>query len=398
MSRKRQRFISFVSLMAFMGVFIGVLTMVVALSIMNGFEEDLKDKILGFSAHIVVYKLGGNFTNYLDVADKIESVKGVVAASPFVMGQGLLSGETGGVNGVVVYGILPERATKVLALKNAMMKGKGDISNLGKGNPSGIAIGKELAKIISAFIDDEVTLISPRGMETPFGIVPKFKKFRVDAMFNSGMYEYDSSFVFAQLKDVQKFLDMKDEVTGIDVRIKDPEDAPDIASNIKLTLGFPRYYTKTWMEMNRNLFSALKLEKVVFFLILILIVLVASFNIITTITMTVMEKQKEIAILRTMGASKGKIMRIFFYQGLIIGVIAEIIGLITGILLCYLLGKYQIIKIPGEVYYISTIPVRMNYLEITLIGLSAFALVFIASLFPARTAASSNPSEILRYS
>lgn len=394
---RKNRFISFVSAMAFIGVFIGVFTMVVSLSVMTGFEENLKEKILGFTAHIVVYKLGGSFTEYEDAVKKIESLKGVVAASPFIMGQGLLSGATKGVSGVVIYGILPEKSSKVLSIRPAIMQGRGDISEIGKGNPPGIAIGKELAKIVSAFIGDEVTLISPQGMETPFGLLPKFKKFRVVAQFNSGMYEYDSSFVFAHLKDVQKFFNMKDEVSGIDVRIENPEDAETISQNIHLLLPFPQYYSKTWMEMNRNLFSALRLEKIVFFIILSLIVLVASFNIITTITMTVMEKRKEIAILRAMGASKEKIQKIFFLQGFIIGIVGESIGLIAGLILCYLLAKYEIIHIPGDIYYISTIPVKVKPLEVLAIAISSFILIILASIYPARKAGNQVPSEILRY-
>ncbi len=395
-ARKRERFISFVSLMAFTGVFIGVLTMIVVLSVASGFEEDLKEKILGFNAHIVVFRLGGQFTNYMDVADKIETVPGVVAASPFIMSQGLLSGG-GGVSGVVVYGIFPERASKVLAIRQAIMRGKGDIMQIGKGDPPGIAIGKELAKLTSTYVGDVVTLVSPKGSATPLGNIPRFKKFRVVAQFDAGMYEYDSSFVFAHIRDVQRFFDMGDEVSGIDVRVKDPDDAGTIADNIKAVIGFPRYYTKTWMDMNRSLFTALRLEKIVFFIILTLIVLVASFNIITTLTMTVMEKQKDIAILRAMGASRSTVLRIFLLQGMLIGLVGEVLGLAAGLGACYLLSRYQFIHLPQDVYYISNLPVKVEPLTVVLIALVAFVLVLLASLYPARRAASSVPSEILRY-
>ena len=395
-ARRREKVISLVSFMALAGVFIGVMTMIVVLSVSAGFEEDLKEKILGFSAHIVVFKLGGEFREYREIAEKIETVPGVVAASPFIMTQALLSSKRG-VSGVVLYGIFPEKASRVLAVREAIRRGEGDLREVGKGDPPGIAVGKELAKLTSLYLGDEVTLVSPQGEMTPLGMVPRFKKFRVVAKFDAGMYEYDSTFVFAHIKDVQKFFNMGDVVSGIDVRIEDPDEAETIANNIKAVIGFPRYYTRTWMDMNRSLFSALRLEKVVFFIILTLIVLVASFNIVTTLTMTVMEKRKDIAILRAMGASRGRILRIFLYQGLIIGLVGEVLGIGSALLLCELLKKYQFIKLPADVYYISTLPVKVEPLTVFLIAFVSFLLVLVASLYPAKRAADSVPSEILRY-
>jgi lipoprotein-releasing system permease protein len=272
---------------------------------------------------------------------------------------------------------------------------KGSINLLNKSNQE-IIIGSELSKQIGAMPGDIITLVSPIGKLTPLGRVANEETFKVAALFESGMYEYDSKMIFLSLTDAQDFLSLGDEVTGIELKVNDIHKSDTIGKVVQDQLGYP-YWTKDWKMMNKSLFSALKLEKVTMFIILIMIVLVGALNIISSLVMLVMEKSRDIAILRTMGASSKSIMSIFIFQGLFVGLIGTFLGLIAGSFLCQLLARYKFIKLPPDVYYITTLPVRMEWLDVASIALAAIVISFLATIYPSWQASKVNPVEALRY-
>ena len=260
----------------------------------------------------------------------------------------------------------------------------------------GIVLGKELAGILGVIKGDSVYLISPRGMISPIGHVPSMKRFKVVGLFESGFYEYDQSLAYIHIKDAQKTLRMGDAVTGVGVRVKDIYQAGGVKKKIIAELGFP-YWSKDWMQINKNLFSALKLEKKAMFVILTLIVLVAAFNIASSLIMMVMQKTKDIAILKAMGATDKSIKKIFIFKGMVIGSVGTFLGLGLGFLLCWLLKHYKFIELPGDVYYFTTLPVKLEYLDVFLIAAASLLICFLATLYPARQAAKLNPVEAIRY-
>lgn len=404
-AKQRQAFISINALISMGGVTLGVMAMMVVLAVMTGFSVDIKSKILGMNAHVRVMNRSGKLEGYGDVMRKIEAVDGVEAAAPFIHSQVMLrSGSY--VSGAILKGIDPSRVGQVLDLEKSMKAG--DLQALANGNGPrteggkavrpGIILGKELARLLMANPGDELYVISPSsGSLTPIGgRVPHMKKFRVVGLFDSGMYDYDTSFAYVCLESAQQLLRLRRSVNGIEVKVNDIYGVHHISEAILETLG-PGYWTQDWMQMNKNFFSALKLEKTVMFIILVLIILVAAFNIISTLMMMVMDKTKEIAILKSMGARGKNIMTIFMLDGLIIGLVGTVLGLMGGGLLCYLLTRYEFVKLPSDVYYISTLPVRVQLLDVTLIALSAVAISFLATLYPSYQASKLDPAAAIRY-
>jgi lipoprotein-releasing system permease protein len=397
-TKQKETFISLISVLSIIGVAVGVMALIIVIAVMAGFESDLKKRILGVESHIVVMRHGGSFFDYHRVVKKIESTDGVKAVTPFIYSQGMLR-STSGVSGVVLRGIEPESVSGVLdILKSSTTKRlkRADSRSEAAGSTPGIILGNELAKNLGVIEGDMVFLISPRGIISPIGHLPAMKRFMVVGRFQSGMYEYDGSIAYIHLSDAQKVLRMGDAVTGIEVRVNDIYGARKIAQSIVADLGFP-YWAKDWMQMNRNLFSALKLEKTVMFIILVLIVLVAAFNIAGTLIMMVMGKTKDIAILKAMGATDKSIKRIFIFKGMVIGAVGTTLGVCLGIILCKLLEKYKFIELPGDVYYISTLPVRLEFLDVSMIAAAAMIICFIATLYPAHQASKLNPVEAIRY-
>ena len=393
-SKKKHKGISVNTLISIGGVTVGVMALLVVLSVMSGFHEDLQKKILGVNAHLVVLNYRGVMSDYEDVIKSLKDDKDIVSSAPFVLGQAMVSlGNR--TQGVFVRGIIPKMEAKTTEIGKDMKEGK--IEDLGQKNEmSGIILGKELAGMIGAFKGDVVSILSPIGKIGPLGMLPKVKQFRVVGIFEVGMFEYDSNLVLTDLKSAQKFFGLEGGVTGIEVRLDDIYKASVVRERIREKLGFP-LYAKDWMQMNRNLFSALKLEKFAMFIILILIILVASFNIVSTLIMNVIEKKREIAILKAMGASDKGIMSIFMLQGLLIGIFGTIIGVAGGYLLSYLLNTYQIIKLPADVYYLSHLPVKTKLFDFVVVSLSAIVISFLATIYPAWQAAKLNPVEPLRY-
>lgn len=393
-SKKRHKGISLNTAISVGGVAVGVMALLVVLSVMSGFHEDLQRKILGVNAHVVVLNYRGNITDYREISEKVREEKDVVSASPFILGQAMASSGKRA-HGVFLRGIDPSLEVKTTEISRYIKDGKIDDLKPKNGVP-GIIIGKELANNLGVFRDDLINVISPVGEIGPLGMLPKVKQFRVAAIFEVGMFEYDSNLVMTDLVPAQEFFGISDAVTGIELKIKDIYKAKDVREHVQKTLGFP-YYGRDWMQMNKNLFSALKLEKFAMFIILVLIILVASFNIVGTLIMNVIEKSREIAILKAMGATNRGIMIIFMLQGLFIGLAGTFIGITGGYLLGYILNNYQIIKLPADVYYLSHLPVKMKFIDFISVSFSAIMISFLATIYPAWQAAKLNPVEPLRY-
>jgi len=396
-AKRKQIFISVITILSIAGVGLGVMALVIVLSVMSGFEDDLKTKILGTNAHLVILQHGSPMRDYAEVIQRVKGIPGVVATTPFIFSQAMLTSENN-VHGIVLRGIDPNSAGRVINIENTLKKGSIESLKREDGSPGspGILLGKELAQILGVMLDDTVVVVSPTGALAPLGSGPPMKKFRVSGIFDSGMYEYDTSLAYISLSSAQKFLAMNDTVSGVEVRVQDIYGVKRVAQSIQKALGFP-FWTKDWMQMNKSLFSALKLERTVMFIILVLIVLVAAFGIVSSLIMVVMEKNKDIAILKSMGATAKSVTRIFIFQGLIIGVVGTILGLIGGYGICILLAKYQFISLPSDVYYISRLPVKMNGVDFILVALSAIGISFLATLYPSWQAARLDPAEALRY-
>lgn len=411
-AKRKQVFVSVITLISIAGIFLGVAALIIVLAVMSGFENDLRNKILGINSHIVITKYTGSVSDHQKIMDEISSLEGVVASTPFIYTQAMVKNGTHA-SGVVLRGIEPTSALKVINL-GKMQEGSIDylspkhqndikIRSEQMGNP-GIIIGKELAKRTGLSLFDTLSLISPMGISTPMGMVPRMKKFVVVGIFDSGFFEYDTTLAYISLKESQKFLDMGNNVTGIEIKVNDIYKADVIAKNIEKKLGFP-YLARNWMEMNKNLFAALRLEKRVMFIILSLIVLVAAFNIITTLIMVVMEKNKDIAVLKAMGATSQNIMNIFILQGLTIGSIGTLLGCLGGLSVAFNIEKISLFIesllgfkiLPGDVYYLSHLPSQVNYGDVAIIVMGTMLISFISTIYPSRRASRLNPAEALRY-
>lgn len=400
-AKRKQTFVSLITLISIAGVMVGVTALIVVIAVMNGFKEDLRDKILGVTSHVVISRFDGNISKYQEVRAKVGEVSGVNAATPFIYTQVMISSRKA-ISGAVLRGIEPKTASKVINLPKNLRAGsleelEAENKPEGMRSTPGIILGNELARNIGALRGEPVTVISPLGRLTPLGRVPRSQTFRVAGIFDSGMYEYDSTIAYVSLWAAQRFLGIGDRVTGIEVRVDDIYAADRVARAIGKALdGYP-YWSRDWMRMNKNLFSALKLEKIVMFIILTLIILVAAFNIVGTLIMVVIEKTRDIAILKSMGATRRSIMKIFMIEGAVIGLVGTLLGLLGGYTLCTLLATYKFIELPSDVYYISTLPVQMNPLDVALIALAAIVITLAASVYPAWQASRFDPAEAIRY-
>jgi lipoprotein-releasing system permease protein len=400
-AKRKQTFVSLITLISIAGVMVGVTALIVVIAVMNGFKEDLRDKILGVTSHVVISRFDGNISKYQKVRAKVEEVAGVNAATPFIYTQVMISSRKA-ISGAVLRGIEPKTASKVINLPKNLRSGSLDELEAekkpeGMRSTPGIILGNELARNIGVSRGEPVTVISPLGRLTPLGRVPRSQTFRVAGIFDSGMYEYDSSIAYVSLWAAQRFLGIGERVTGIEVRVDEIYEADRVARAIGKALdGYP-YWSRDWMRMNKNLFSALKLEKIVMFIILTLIILVAAFNIVGTLIMVVIEKTRDIAILKSMGATRRSIMKIFMIEGAVIGLVGTLLGLLGGYTLCKLLATYKFIELPSDVYYISTLPVQMNPLDVAIIALAAIVITLAASVYPAWQASRFDPAEAIRY-
>jgi len=413
-AKRKQVFVSIITFISIFGIFLGVAALIIVLAVMNGFEEDLRTKILGIKSHIeLTTDIAGPMKDYEKVRERIAGTEGVVASTPFIYSQAMMRSDHG-VTGVIIRGLDTQSAFKVINLGKIK---EGNIEYLNKlpdnlsinhkkddAQASGIVIGKEMAKNQGIHLYDMITIISPVGISTPMGMMPRMKKFVVVGIFESGFYEYDSTLAYLSLKSCQDFLQMGDTVTGIDIKVDDIYKADSIARKIQSKLGFP-FWAHNWMQMNKNLFSALKLEKRVMFIILSLIVLVAAFNIISALIMIVMEKNKDIAILKSMGATSGSIMKIFIYQGIIVGVIGTALGCAAGLAVALNLQRvsafvekiFHFKFLPGDVYYLSELPSQVNYGDVLIIVIGTLLVSFFSTIYPSWRASRLDPAEALRY-
>ncbi len=415
-ARKSHKFISLISLISTGGVALGVMALIVVIAVMAGFENHLRTKILGVNAHLLVRSYEGPFDHVKSLESKIQglSIKPesslgslldrlhggsgrphITAVTPIVYIQALLSSGRA-VNGVAIRGVDPATVTSVITF-GRLIEGRGVDAFRewdGKGPPP-VIIGKELAGVLGAHAGNFIKIVLPSGTITPVGMMPKIRTVRVAGVQTLGMYEYDMSLVFMPLTAAQKLLGLGNRIHGFEIRVSDIYAADAMAKALQARLGFP-FWVMDWQQMSRNLFAALKLEKFAMFVVLTLIVLVAAFNIISTLTMMVMEKKGDIAILKAIGATDGQVLRIFMLNGLMIGLLGTFIGVSGGLGLCWLLKHYKFIKIPKEVYYTDSIPILLYSSDVILITVSAIVICFLATIYPARQAARLNPSEALR--
>ena len=399
LAKRKQIFISLITVISIAGVALGVAALIVVMSVMSGFETELKSRILGNNAHVVVMRYGGAVSDYQRVMKKIRDVPGVAEVAPFVLNQVMIAhGRT--VSGVVFRGIDPENDPLGREVCRQLTSGsfikEVDKSAKNKGMYPGIVLGSELAKNLGVAVGGRVRIISPVGSPTPLGMVPRMKLFQVEGIFSSGMYEYDSSLVYVELSAAQRLFGLDKKVSGIAVQVVDVYHAGLVGKKIQQLLGYP-FWARDWTDMNRNLFSALKLERVTMFVILLLIILVAAFNIISTLFMVVMEKHKDIAILKTLGLPARRVMRIFVWEGMIIGVMGTMLGLGGGVGICELLKHYHFINLPSDIYYVTTLPVNLKPFYVFLICFMSLVISFLATIYPSYRASKMLPAEALRY-
>ncbi len=418
-SRRKQKFTSIIGFISVLGVFIGVMALNVVIAVMGGFEEELREKILGVSSHLVVLSYDGPVSDFESLRDKVLENPEVAGASPFIYGQSMLASETG-VSGTVVRGVDTETAGTVTTIEQAIGRGavgktsklKGEkLKDLGRevlikldketstGKPP-ILVGKELAGTLGVLEGDLVNLVSPFGKMGPFGPTAKVKKYEVIGIFDYGMIEYDSTISYLNLDDAMGFFDMEDKVTGVEIKLNDIYSSRKVGNEIGTVLGFP-YYTRNWEDVNKSLFKALQLERIAIAIFLGFIILVAALDIVSTLTMVVMEKGRDIAILRAMGATRNGILKIFVADGMVIGTIGTILGTIAGFGICYLLKTNESIRglIPFDdnVYPISEFPVKIEPIYFVTVAVCTLLICFFATLYPSYQASRKDPIEALRY-
>lgn len=387
-------FQSIIIIISICGVFIGVATILIVLSVMSGFHKDLRDKILGTNAHIAVVKYFNEpVTAYDSLLGVVQQTPHVLGASPFIYTKVMIKHDNY-VDGIVLRGVDGNTLSEVSNIESKIVYGSFSFND---GDVPGIVLGSILADNLRVHTGDELTIFSTANFTpTPMGIIPKYKTFRVSGIFEAGMFEYDAALAFVSLESAQNLIGMGDAVTGFEVKVDDLYRAPQIAKQLETKLGFP-FRANHWVRMNRSLFAALKLEKVVMFIILILITVVAASNIIGSLILIVIQKTRDIGILKSMGASSRQIMKIFMVQGLIIGGIGTLLGFIVGIGASALLAKYKFIQLPSDVYFIDTLPVHMVVSDFVIVGVAAIAVSFLATIYPALRASRLDPVRAIRY-
>lgn len=408
-TRRSEAFITIITVISILGVAIGVMVLNVTMAIMTGFEHELRDKILGANAHISVKSLGGSISNWRALSSAVHQIPGVASVSPFTYHQALIRSENRS-TGILIRGV--EKGTAAAEQLASEMGKSEDLDLLfnppkvtvqgaeggdGEAELPGLVVGRELMRILGVFRGEPVSLLSPQVGSTPFGLVPRFKRFVVVGSYK-GLMEYESGVAYASLEEAQKFFQMGDNVSGLEVRVKDIYSAPAISREIldkggAISAGI---FAQDWTETNKPLWDAMKLERNVYFIVLLLIIVMASFSIITTLVMLVLEKRKDIAVMKTLGATSGSIGNIFRIQGAVIGGVGTILGLILGYGLCIALKEYGF-PLDERIFQMSKLPININWLNFALVGIAAFAICCLATIYPARRASTLDPSEVLRY-
>ncbi|OGS05020.1 MAG: hypothetical protein A3G41_01065 [Elusimicrobia bacterium RIFCSPLOWO2_12_FULL_59_9] len=379
------------------GIMIGVAALVTTLAVMNGFHSDIRKKIVGAQAHVAVYGDAGP-ASLSELEKTLQKEKDIVAWSPFSLGQVILT-VSGRSLGVVVKGIDLDRTFAVNDLRKSLIEGDWEklrMKALPGAPERGIVLGNELAKNLGAWLGDEVLLVSPKGMETPMGMVPKMEKFRVAGLVQTGYYEFDNSMAYLNLSSAERFFGPEFQASGIEIRLSELEKADAVARRLQEALG-GRYSVRSFSQMNKTLFAALKLEKTMMFIILTLIVLVAAFNIASNLILFSMEKTRDIGILKAMGATPRSIWKIFCWEGVLIGGLGVAAGVALGLGLSWFIGRYPIVRLPADVYYISKVPVAVDFGDVAAVALWSFVLCVLATLYPAYKASRVDPVEAIHY-
>jgi len=395
-SKRKTKFVSVITLISVCGVLIGVTALDFILSMMNGFEKEVRSRIIGTTAHISVFSsYSEGIDNYESLIPQIMVIKHVVEVAPYIYYKAAIASKTGS-DGIVVRGIVPEKEEQVTDLKRNLKVGSLDLDSTG-GELPGILLGATLADRLGVELGDNVVMFSLKeGSLTSGWSTPKATKLKVRGIFETGMYEYDASLAYISLSTAQKLFNLRSRITGLQIKLDNLYQAGDVSKELEEKLG-PHYYALDWMHMHKNLFSWMTLEKYAMFIVLSLIVAVAAFNIISTLIMVVIEKRKDIGILKSMGCTSTSIMKIFMFEGLVVGTLGIFLGTFFGYLLCWIQKTFNLISLPPEIYFINSLPVEMRPLDFILVALSALALTFLATLYPARRAAQLSPVEAIRY-
>lgn len=410
-SKRAEAFISIISVISVIGVAIGVMVLNIVMAVMTGFEYELREKIVGTDSHIIVSnRTGGKIDGWHGAADTIAGVGGVTSVSPFTYNQVLIRSESRS-SGLLVRGILKASASAKQVesyvggqdpLESLFMPPSVTVLNaVGEEEEAqipGILVGRSLARSLGVFVGTPVSILSPQVTSTPFGLVPSFRRFVVVGTYSSGLVEYENGVAYVALEEAQKFFGMGDGVSGLEVRVADINKAPEISASILDKLGGTAagFAVRDWTETNRPLWEAIQLEKRVYFIVLLLIIVMASFSIVTTLIMIVLEKRKDIAIMKTMGASTKSVSWIFRIQGAVIGGLGTVIGLVLGFVGCVGLKKFGF-PIDERIFQMSTLPIHIDPINFVLTGAAAFAICFFATMYPAKRAARLEPSDVLRY-
>jgi len=399
-AKRRNHFISFISLISMLGMGLGVMALIVVLSVMNGFQKEIRARMLGASPHLEVVADGGRMEDWQPILDTVTQHPQVTASAPYVSGQGMLSfGQS--VQGVMVRGIDPARETGITDLSNKIKAG--ELAAL-RATEFGIVLGSDLARALGVRMGEKVMLVAPQGSITPAGMMPRLKQFRVVGMFEIGMAPYDNSLALINISDAQKLFQLGEAVTGISTKLREIDKAPEVASALQQQLP-AGLYANDWTHQNSNYFKAVQMEKKMMFIILSLIVAVAAFNIVSTLVMAVTDKQADIAILRTLGAKPSSIMKIFIVQGVVIGLIGTLLGSLCGIALAlnldvvvpFIENLFGVHFLAKDVYYISELPSDLRYAEVALVSGLSFIISLLATLYPSWRASKTQPAEALRY-
>ena len=392
-ARRKQAFISLISLISTLGVMVGVMALLIALALMTGLQGELRDRIVGSAAHVYVFKPTGGMTDYQAEVARLRQVPHVTGAAPVVVGPGMIRGG-GGDHFITIKGVIPSLEPDVTRVSSSMQSGSLSALDQQNEGPPGVVIGHELAKKIGAFLGDTVEIITMNGTVTPFGMVERPRRLKVVGIFNLGLLEFDEAYAYMHIDVASRFL--AEERPYYELRVDDMFAAQAVADSIPDRMG-NEYMAQDWADMNQSLFSALSLEKLAISITIGLIVMVAALNIIASLILLVMEKSRDIAILKTMGSSSASIRRIFMFQGLVIGLIGTIGGAVLGAVTIYLADKYQLVRVPIDVYQISYVPFRLEPLDFTIVVLSAILICFLATIYPSRQAAKLDPAQALRY-
>ena len=394
LAKRKQAFISVISMISTLGVTVGVMALVIALALMTGLQDELRDRIVGSNPHVYVWNTKG-IDEYRAEAGKLRELPGVIGAAPAILGQGLISA-TGDGQPIMVKGIDPELEQQVTDIKGAMISGSIEALDAHDGSRDGILLGNDLATKLGVRVGDTVSVLTPQTMLTPNGLTLRpARLLRVAGIFALGLFEFDSTYGYVSI-DVAKRLFGRDQVDLIQLRVNDLADAPEVARTLLDRFGSD-YLAEDWSVMNRSLFTALSLEKMAVSMTIGLIVMVAALNIVASLVLLVMEKHRDIAILKTMGASARSVTTIFMMQGLIIGIVGTTVGAAAGYAASYVLDRYRVVRVPMDVYQVSYVPFKVVPLDFALVVAAAVVVCFLATIYPSRQAAKLDPAQALRY-